>query len=211
MRNLLLIHLMMFFVSIAAANTEDRSKEWSEFAEAYSKKNEVNKLTEALKTGITQILGSKGKVERGKKPKTFFRGYCYRYVKKALLRSGLTTKYLKGAKAYEAAKGPLDKEGFTDVLKDKEIRSFISTLNDLPNGTILVYNGGKAGHIEVKTHLGYISDSISERPVIGLPEKYCRKCKNKFTGRNRSLIGVYLLSEPVKRFKNPTTKLAKNN
>jgi hypothetical protein len=211
MRKINIFFSVFLFFNSALASKPIQGKKWSDFSKEYSNRPEMKKLTEALNTGISQVLGPKGQVKKIKKPKTFFSGYCYRYVKKALLTSGLASRYLKGAKAYEADNGPLTKEGFTNILKDKTLRPLIETVGDLPNGTILVYSGGKAGHIEVKTRFGFISDSISARPVIGSPEKRCGKCKSKFSGRNRHLVGAYLLSGPIQRFKKPApTKLAKN-
>ncbi|WP_068084819.1 hypothetical protein [Polycladidibacter stylochi] len=70
--------------------------------------------------------------------------YCYRYVKKHLLKNGLVNTYLPGGSAY-MAKNTLPKHGFK--------RLHVSNPTKAPNGAICVYDRDgrhRHGHIEVK-------------------------------------------------------------
>ncbi len=70
--------------------------------------------------------------------------YCYRYVKKHLLKEGLVESYIPGGSAYMAIKS-LPKYGFK--------RLHVSSPDRAPDGSICVYDRDKRnrhGHIEVK-------------------------------------------------------------
>lgn len=113
-------------------------------------------------------------------------GYCYRYVKRALLSAGLVSKYLPGASAKGA--GPeLVKQGFVNLMKSS-VASTIRTPCDAPVGSVLVYDGGLHGHIEIKSESGYVSDYLGANPRTG-------GCVG--AGRGRRLIGVYLKPDAV--------------
>jgi hypothetical protein len=172
----------------------DSTLDWNTFKNEYGNRPEITKLIDSLNSGAGKIIGKGGKIKKGSKSKRRFTKLCYRYVKAAMLNAGLSKKYLGGAKASDAG-SYLKKEGFINILNNPDVAGKINSLKDFPTGTILVYSGGKAGHIEIKTNNGYISDFINERPVIGSPEKSCQNCKNKFTGRNRKLIGAYVLGD----------------
>jgi hypothetical protein len=168
--------------------------DWDTFKNSYGQRSDINGFLNALSVGAGQKIGPGGKIYKGRKPKNRFTKLCYRYVKAALLKSGLSSKYLGGSKAYQA-KTHLEKQGFINILKDPSVKSKINSYRDFPTGTILVYSGGNAGHIEVKTNTGFVSDFINDKPVTGSLDKYCRRCKNSFSGRNRKLIGAYVLGE----------------
>lgn len=95
--------------------------------------------------------------------------YCYRYVKKYLLKVGLVKVYLPGASAYQAAT-ILPKHGFKKVSR----KPSQAIVND-----VCVYKGGPAGHghIEIKTSkgwyygYGYKSSPIKNRIFIGCYHK----------------------------------------
>ncbi|MCB0349453.1 MAG: hypothetical protein KDD37_11505, partial [Bdellovibrionales bacterium] len=115
-------------------------------------------------------------------------GYCYRYVKNALLGGNLSSTYLNGVPAKKAG-AELRREGYTNLLQldgwDKKILSPY----DAPKGAILVYDGGQYGHIEIKSgdvgEGGFISDYYSESSRVG-------QVSNGLSGRGRTLIGVYV-------------------
>jgi hypothetical protein len=115
-------------------------------------------------------------------------GACFRYVKDGLLSSGLTKSRLPHAAAY-TAKGQLENHGFYNIWTDKNLKQEIKNYDDIPIGTILVYSGGKYGHIEVKTDKGFVSDYVSKNPRTGWT--------SKFSGRGRKLIGAYVLKEAI--------------
>ncbi|MCC6138837.1 MAG: hypothetical protein IT287_09400 [Bdellovibrionaceae bacterium] len=91
--------------------------------------------------------------------------YCYRYVKKYLLKIGLVKTYLPGASAYQAAT-ILPKHGFKKVSRTPSQ----AIVND-----VCVYKGGPSGHghIEIKTSkgwyygYGYKAAPIKNRIFIG--------------------------------------------
>lgn len=99
------------------------------------------------------------------------KGMCYQAVKNALVDSGMTKHYLPGNHAYEAhTKGHLKRAGFTNK---------IGSHNEFnaPVGCVLVYKGGRSGHIETRTQGGYCSDFCSKSPIS--------------TILRRQLVGVY--------------------
>lgn len=89
---------------------------------------------------------------------------CWRYVKTALLAANVVETYPKTAYAKEAGHELQMNHGF------KRIR--ISDPYDAPIGSILVYGGRGAGHVEIRTPGGFVSDFNSEkpskRPLIGV-------------------------------------------
>lgn len=111
------------------------------------------------KTGLKIRCGNRSK------------GMCYQAVKNALVDSGMTKHYLPGNHAIEAhTKGHLKRAGFTN---------FIGRYNafNAPVGCVLVYKGGKSGHIETRTRGGYCSDFCRKSPIS--------------TILRRKLVGVY--------------------
>ncbi len=89
---------------------------------------------------------------------------CWRYVKGALLAANVIDSYPKTAYAKEAA-GELTKSyGFTKL--------HVSNPYAAPVGSVLVYGGKGAGHVEIKTPTGFVSDfasaTPSHRPLLGV-------------------------------------------
>jgi len=89
---------------------------------------------------------------------------CWGYVKNALLKAQVvptrpTTEYAK-----EAGTELESKFGFTRI-------SVVSPF-DAPVGAVLVYGGRGAGHVEIRTATGFVSDFISAtpspRPLLGV-------------------------------------------
>jgi hypothetical protein len=91
-------------------------------------------------------------------------GSCWRYVKDALLSAGLVDSRPKTAYAKEAGSELADSYGF------KKIR--VSDPYKAPLGSVLVYGGRGAGHVEFRTKTGFVSDfsspTPSKRPLIGV-------------------------------------------
>lgn len=98
-------------------------------------------------------------------------GECYRYVKRGLLQGGVVGHYLPGGSASDAA-NVLPQNGFTKLPSNNPYAA--------PAGAVIVYGGGKHGHIEMRTSDGgFVSDYYSKnarsdagtRHVIGIYTK----------------------------------------
>ena len=91
-------------------------------------------------------------------------GSCWRYVKNALLSAGLVDSRPTTAYAKQAAGELTSKYGFR--------RISCSNPYEAPLGSVLVYGGGGAGHVEFRTRSGFVSDFTtprpSRRPLIGV-------------------------------------------
>ena len=90
---------------------------------------------------------------------------CWHYVKEALMASGAVDDRPKTALAKQAAVELVSKYGF----KKLPIRDPFAA----PIGSVLVYNArGAAGHVEIRTKTGFVSDfrskTPSKRPLIGV-------------------------------------------
>lgn len=93
---------------------------------------------------------------------------CWHYVKEALMASGVIDQRPTTALAKEAANELVSKYGF----KKLPIRDPFQA----PLGAVLVYNArGSAGHVEIRTKNGFVSDfrskTPSKRPLIGVYAK----------------------------------------
>jgi hypothetical protein len=93
---------------------------------------------------------------------------CWHYVKEALLASGVIDSRPKTALAKQAADELVRDYGF----KKLSIRDPFAA----PLGSVLVYSArGSAGHIEIRTKNGFVSDFLSKtpsrRPLIGVYAK----------------------------------------
>jgi hypothetical protein len=93
---------------------------------------------------------------------------CWHYVKDALLASGVIDSRPKTAYAKQAATELVQSYGF----KKLPIRDPFAA----PIGSVLVYNArGAAGHVEIRTKNGFVSDfrakTPSRRPLIGVYAK----------------------------------------
>ena len=89
---------------------------------------------------------------------------CWRYVKRALQKAGVVDCYPRTAFAKQAAVELPERYGF------KEIE--VNDPFDAPVGAVLVYGGRGAGHVELRTEKGFVSDHASlkpsPRPLIGV-------------------------------------------
>lgn len=126
--------------------------------ESYAKNSEIKKMIRIMKARA----GSS-------------KGQCYRHAKVGLKVSGLVDKYLKGESAKTAGR-ELEKWCFQNIL------GLVRTPEEAPVGSILVYEGGRHGHLEVRTEDGFVSDYTSRNPRTG----------KGYSGRNRILTGVYV-------------------
>jgi hypothetical protein len=89
--------------------------------------------------------------------------WCWRYVKKALLKSEAVRKY-PGTRYAKQAGGELKAHGF--------VKLDIEDPYDAPVGSVIVYGGNGPGHVELKTEDGFVSDfktpKRSKRPLSGV-------------------------------------------
>jgi hypothetical protein len=92
------------------------------------------------------------------------RGSCWRYVKNALVDAGVVDSRPKTAYAKQAASELTNDYGFSKILCNDPFKA--------PVGSVLVYGGKGAGHIEFRTKSGFVSDfwtaKPSSRPLIGV-------------------------------------------
>jgi hypothetical protein len=89
---------------------------------------------------------------------------CWRYVKKALLAADAVDSYPKTVYAKQAGRELTRNHGFR--------RINVSDPYEAPVGAVLVYGGRGAGHVEIRTDDGFVSDfkstTPSKRPLIGV-------------------------------------------
>jgi hypothetical protein len=94
------------------------------------------------------------------------RRLCWRYVKDAMLSAGIVDSRPKTGYAKQAASELTEDYGFKQIRCKDPYKA--------PIGSVLVYGGKGAGHIEFRTAKGFVSDFVSKRPS------------------HRPLIGVYV-------------------
>jgi hypothetical protein len=75
---------------------------------------------------------------------------CWRYVKEALLKAGAVGAYPATNYACQAGDELKNRYGF--------VRLAIHDPYQAPVGAVLVYSGGGAGHVEIRTEHGFASD-----------------------------------------------------
>ena len=90
--------------------------------------------------------------------------WCWRYVKDALLAAKIIDTRPKSGYAKQAA-GELTRDfGFRRIRETNPYKA--------PVGSVLVYGGRGAGHVEFRTARGFVSDFVSlkpsPRPLIGI-------------------------------------------
>jgi hypothetical protein len=151
----------------------------------YSDSPEVKKLIRSAKNKIS----GNGKYSLRSKST----GYCYRYVKWALMDGGLAMdsngRPYKIPGANPKTAGPaLKSQGFTNLLETPYANN-IRSAYDAPVGAILIYSGGTYGHAEIRTEEGFISDYFNKRARTG-DEKEGRGSLT--SGKYRKLVGVYV-------------------
>lgn len=91
-------------------------------------------------------------------------GTCWRYVKNALLDAGVVDSRPKTGYAKEAASELTNDFGFRRISCTDPFKA--------PLGSVIVYGGRGAGHVEFRTKTGFVSDFTnvkpSSRPLIGV-------------------------------------------
>lgn len=89
---------------------------------------------------------------------------CWRYVKEALLQANVVDTYPQTALAKQAGDELINRHGFRRL-------SIIDPFK-APVGSVLVYGGRGAGHVEIRTKDGFVSDfespTPSKRPLLGI-------------------------------------------
>ena len=89
---------------------------------------------------------------------------CWRYVKNALLAAKAITSYPTTALAKQAGSELQQSFGF--------MRIKVSDPYQAPIGAVIVYGGRGAGHVEIRTQYGFVSDfssaKRSPRPLLGV-------------------------------------------
>jgi len=96
------------------------------------------------------------------------RSQCWHYVKEALVASGTISSYPETAYAKEAGQELVSSYGF----KKLDVRDPFAA----PVGAVLVYGAKRAaGHVEIRTKDGFVSDFRSKipspRPLLGVYAK----------------------------------------
>ncbi len=96
------------------------------------------------------------------------RSMCWHYVKEALLASGAIDSRPKSELAKDAAQDLVSNYGFKKL--------FVSDPFAAPVGSVLVYGANRAaGHVEIRTRDGFVSDfrskTPSPRPLLGVYAK----------------------------------------
>lgn len=96
---------------------------------------------------------------------------CWRYVKRALQMANVIDCYPTTRLAKQAAVELPERYGFKQIEVENPF--------DAPVGSVLVYGGRGAGHVEIRTERGFVSDFVSPdpspRPLIGVFIKPPRK------------------------------------
>lgn len=90
--------------------------------------------------------------------------HCWRYVKNALLEAGVVASRPASAWAKEAGEELCARYGFTKLK--------VKNPYDAPVGAVIVYGGPDAGHVELRSSKGFVSDFVSPtpypRPLVGI-------------------------------------------
>ncbi|WP_407923997.1 hypothetical protein [Burkholderia ubonensis] len=113
---------------------------------------------------------------------------CWKYVKIALLASGMVDSYPTRVEAKDAG-SDLEKAGFKNILSDPAYH--IASPYDVPEGAVIVYgttDGSKHGHAEVVLpgHL-FASDYISPNSRVMRKNEAAT-----LIGKGRKVIGVWV-------------------
>jgi len=100
--------------------------------------------------------------EKRAHPKMTWR--CWGAVKDALLEANVISKRPKSPWAKQAGDELCEKYGFTRIP--------VRNPYDAPVGAVIVYGGPDAGHVELRSSSGFVSDFVSRtpypRPLIGV-------------------------------------------
>ena len=87
--------------------------------------------------------------------------YCWRYVKKALVAADAVDSY---------PDTPYAKHAATELPREYGFKKLpLSNPYLAPVGAVLVYGGRDAGHVEIRTRSGFVSDYFSRTPRANRP------------------------------------------
>jgi hypothetical protein len=172
------IALSFFAASAVRAAGRDSAKSQFSFKDASGKTESIPVVSSYYPKKIEHPLA---KVDRGLDPKLMraatiaqerahahSRSRCWQYVKEALLASGVVSSYPKTAYAKEAGQELMSSYGFKRLAVRDPFKA--------PVGSVLVYGASKAaGHVELRTKEGFVSDFRSKipspRPLLGVYAK----------------------------------------
>jgi hypothetical protein len=82
---------------------------------------------------------------------------CWHYVKDALVAANVVDSRPTSSWAKEAGNELCEKYGFIKL-------KYVRKPTQAPVGAVLVYGGADAGHVEIRTATGFVSDFISRTP-----------------------------------------------
>jgi hypothetical protein len=114
-----------------------------------------------LRYDVRMIRAARIAQERAHRQTTW---HCWAYVKDALLAANVVATRPKSAWARQAGDELVQRFGFKRLRQSDPRRA--------PVGAVVVYGGPDAGHVELRTPDGFVSDFFSPapypRPVIGI-------------------------------------------
>jgi hypothetical protein len=175
---LVVIGSIVVAATIARADVSSASTSKFVFKDANGKTQSADIVTKYQPKKIVHPLAN---VDQGLDPKLMraatiaqerarahSRSRCWQYVKEALLASGAVNSYPKTAYAKEAGRELVSSYGFKKLAVRDPFRA--------PVGSVLVYGARKAaGHVEIRTKEGFVSDFRSKipspRPLLGVYAK----------------------------------------
>ena len=155
--------LALCFAGLASGQAEEKSLLNSADARLLSKKEQrmFGPKSAGGRYDARMIRAAQIALDRAKPEKTW---YCWRYVKNALLAAGVVSSRPVTAWAKQAGEELCKYHGFVQ-LRIKDPRK-------APIGSVIVYGGSDAGHVEIRTKDGYVSDFVSKtpypRPLVGV-------------------------------------------
>lgn len=162
-----------------AVNTASASTPQFKFKDANGKTQSVSVISKFYPKKLQQLPAAK--VDRKMNPtlmraatiaqeraRAHSKSLCWRYVKEALLAAGAVNSYPKTAEAKQAGQELVQNYGFKKLSVNDPFKA--------PVGAVLVYGAKKAaGHVEIRTKEGFVSDfrskTPSPRPLLGIYTK----------------------------------------
>lgn len=111
-------------------------------------------------------------------------GRCAMYVALSLQEAGCTPEFRAPSAKAKYIGTSLRNYGFTNLMQNGQLPRGVDNLFKVPPGAVLVYDGGEAGHVEIKTKNGFVSDYYSSNPRTG--------SAGSTNARGRKLIGIYV-------------------
>jgi hypothetical protein len=157
----------LILIAILLAATGAKAAEKSLYQPAVAQKIDPSKLSifgpQASKFRYDKRLVHAAEIA-AERARAHSHGVCWRYVKDALVSAGLVDSRPKTGYAKEAAEELSTDYGFRKIRCIDPYKA--------PLGSVLVYGGKGAGHIEFRTKKGFVSDFVSirpsRRPLIGV-------------------------------------------